>query len=105
MSWGKIYSSKYDYYDYLEPHESIDLIISYFRNVQVKRILDLGCGVGRNMAPLLKAGFDVVGLDSSSVGIKAAEKRMIAKFFCQDMFDRLPFPSENFDAVVAIQTI
>ncbi len=39
-------------------------------------IMELGCGTGRLMAPLLDAGFRVTGLDSSAAMLGAARERL-----------------------------
>lgn len=71
-----------------------------------KRLFGLypGCGNGRNFIPLLEAGLDVRGLDSSAVGIKRLLER------CPEAEGRVRTDSfENlaaariFDYVVAIQ--
>jgi SAM-dependent methyltransferase len=39
------------------------------------RLLDLGCGAGRNAIPLARLGWDVVGLDDSWPMLAAAAAR------------------------------
>lgn len=42
-------------------------------------ILELGCGTGRLLAPLARAGYDVSGIDSSPAMIELARKRLAAE--------------------------
>ena len=41
------------------------------------RLIDLGCGEGRNAVYFAQNGFDVVGLDSSSVGLNKMKKNAV----------------------------
>lgn len=62
-----------------EPHE-----LEYFREA-IKRhgqpVLDLGCGTGRILVPLLEEGFDVDGVDISADMIEQARALAAAKGF------------------------
>jgi len=53
-------------------------LIDFFNKYPKKgRILDLGCGQGRDAIPLARLGFDVTGIDNSKVGIE--QMNQIAK--------------------------
>lgn len=46
-------------------------LIDFFVKCPSKgRVLDLGCGQGRNAIPLARLGFSVTGIDTSTVGIQ-----------------------------------
>jgi len=79
MKKGNPYDTKYageDYYWGKKPSAICDMIIeimqpsSSFR----PRLLDLGCGEGRNVVYFAKHGFDVVGLDVSRVGLEKTKR-------------------------------
>lgn len=58
-----------------EPYpELMDFFSKYPKN---GKILDLGCGQGRDSIPLARLGFDVIGIDNSRVGIE--QMNQIAK--------------------------
>lgn len=67
-----------------------------------KKLLDIGCGAGRNSILFSKNGFECLGIDFSKTAIKLAkilakEEKSKAKFKCIDFFD-LNLPSkEKFD--------
>lgn len=53
-------------------------LIHFFATYPTKgKILDLGCGQGRDSIPLARLGFNLTGIDNSSVGI--AQMNRIAK--------------------------
>lgn len=78
-------------------------VLEYFSKTTKGRVLDLGCGQGRNALPLAKMGFEVTGIDISVVGInkmidKARRQNLNIHAIVSDMF---AFPLEqNFDVVL-----
>jgi ubiquinone/menaquinone biosynthesis C-methylase UbiE len=71
------------------------------------RLLDVGCGAGRNAVPLARAGWCVVGSDLSSAMLTAAARRVEAETLQNRVdlilaaMDSLPFGANTFDFVVA----
>lgn len=69
------------------------------------RILDIGCGAGRNAGPLAEAGFEVIGLDLSGPMLQGARSRAragsgIVHLARSDM-DHLPIRDRSVDLVIA----
>ncbi len=69
------------------------------------RILDAGCGNGRNAVPLADGGYRVVALDPSGPLLRAA--RRLARgapqpHFVRGSYTAMPFESRVFDAVVCL---
>jgi ubiquinone/menaquinone biosynthesis C-methylase UbiE len=98
---GKLINSK--------PHSEIKRISRLFSKNNFKRILDLGCGAGRNLVYLSERGFDLYGLDSSAAGLiltigELNKKRLSAHLIIHDM-KSLPYDNEYFDVVISIQVI
>jgi len=93
--WEKFYQ------DHKRPWRGISKI-----SVDIKpgsKVLDVGCGTGKTTAALIKMGMDVTGLDFSVSAISHCigmygEK---AKFTLAEC-DRMPFPEDSFDAIVAV---
>ena len=54
-----------------------ELIAFFNKYPENGKILDLGCGQGRDSIPLARLGFDVTGIDNSKVGIE--QMNQIAK--------------------------
>jgi ubiquinone/menaquinone biosynthesis C-methylase UbiE len=71
------------------------------------RLLDIGCGAGRNAVPLAHRGWDVVGTDLSLPMLTAAATRLedagLANRvrLAQASMDQLPLASGVFDLIVA----
>ena len=71
------------------------------------RMLDIGCGAGRNTLPLSLAGWEVVGTDLSfpmlvAAAERVAEDRPTARVhLLRASMDRLPVASAAFDFIVA----
>jgi SAM-dependent methyltransferase len=78
------------------------LIERYFK--PGSRVLDLGCGAGRTTLPLIRAGFEVIGIDISEAMITAArnlasEQGLPAQFEVGDAL-KLQFGNNTFDQVI-----
>jgi SAM-dependent methyltransferase len=70
------------------------------------RVLDTGCGSGRNLVYLLRAGYEVFGVDSDPISIQVVQRlasrlapRLPADNFRLEPIERMTFP-ENFADVV-----
>lgn len=97
-------------YDELDPDRNIVKLVSFLKRKKYKRILDLGCGVGRHMVFLGKQGFFMAGLDISPTALRLTDKWMKKEglkdysLVKHDMV-KLPFPDKSFDAVIGVHVI
>jgi len=78
------------------------------RIVPGMRVLDAGCGTGRNLVYLLRSGCEVFGVDESSGAI--AETQRLAAALAPDLprnnfrvepVERMSFPDADFDVVLS----
>jgi ubiquinone/menaquinone biosynthesis C-methylase UbiE len=67
------------------------------------RILDLGCGTGRNLVELERVG-EPIGLDLESRALDYCRQRG-RRMLVQSSAERLPFRSESFDIVTALDLL
>ena len=73
-----------------------------------KRILDAGCGGGRNLIYLLKQGYDVHAVDQNLHAVDHV-KHLAAELapdipqrnFQQSLIEHLPYPDQTFDVVIS----
>ena len=106
--WEEIFKEKG--YLFVDPHQDMSRLSTLFHDNDVKRILDLGCGTGRHLAFLSRAGFEVTGFDSSKTALDLAKKWLIeeeleAAVHLGRMEETFPYPDDYFDAVVSVQVI
>ena len=67
------------------------------------RILDAGCGSGRNMVELARHG-TVTGVELSSVSVERARERGVGEVISGSVLD-MPFAAESFDLAVSLDVI
>ena len=67
-----------------------------------QKILDVGCGFGRNLKAFLEYGLEVYGFDASKELLKIAKAQAPrAKLQLLDLREKLPYESNFFDAIWA----
>lgn len=94
------------FFDYSKPDQDIVDLVPVLKRKKMIKILDIGCGEGRNSRFLSDEHFEVVGIDISKIAIQKAKKfdNSRTKYLVADMRE-LPFFDNSFDAVISIQTI
>ncbi len=72
------------------------------------RILDAGCGGGRNLVYFLRAGYEIFGVDHSAEAISHARRlaaslnpALPAENFLVAAVEQMPLPAGHFDAVIS----
>src|ERR1700760_1620137 len=72
------------------------------------KILDAGCGGGRNLVYFLQNGFEVYGIDPNPNAVEAVKKisKKLAPNLPKDNFkvataENLPFADDSFDLVIS----
>lgn len=85
------------------------LILEMAGDVAGQRVLDVGCGDGALACTLARRGADVVGVDPDPEMVEAANRRAVALAnhaeFAEGHVERLPFPDDSFDVVVAVTVL
>jgi SAM-dependent methyltransferase len=108
--WEKIYQS---YKNSEQKWASLedDLLPDFLKFVEnskfeIKNVLDIGCGDGRYLEYLKKAGFKIAGIDSSKTAIELARKNLGNEFdlICAEMFKH-DLPADEYDLIYSISSI
>lgn len=72
----------------------------------VKRVLDIGCGIGKYLTVLQAAEFQVDGIDSSEIAVEMTKEVLDnnANILCAEMFD-FEIPNNKYDLIISIAAI
>jgi ubiquinone/menaquinone biosynthesis C-methylase UbiE len=93
----------------LQVDNEIPCITELFKERNVRRVLDLGCGAGRHLIYLAQKGFDAYGIDISGEAIKKAKLRLNKLGFSANLkvgsMTSLPYRDNFFDALISTTTI
>ncbi len=81
----------------------IKTYLNFLPNKDKLRILDIGCGTGRNLELLKKFGF-ASGIDSSVLAVKFCQKRGL-KNVTQNSAERIPFTANFFDLITLFDVL
>src|SRR5439155_14647464 len=72
------------------------------------RVLDAGCGQGRNLVYLLRSGYEIFGADPDPAAIESVRRlaaalapRLPATNFRTEPVERMTFPDASVDAVIS----
>ena len=101
--WNKVYSSDTSFFGG-DPSNFAFACYEEFKKNNVKKILELGCGQGRDTVFFASNGIDVSAIDSSQVAIDALskttrEKNLSISPLIHNPCEGIPFNNSHFDAV------
>lgn len=80
--------------------QNIDALLRHLQGKPPLRILDLGCGPGRDLAAFKSLGHEPVGLDGSPAFVAMAREHSGCEVWQQD-FLALQLPAAHFDGIFA----
>lgn len=84
--------------------QNVDALLRYLPSGRALRILDFGCGPGRDLITFRDLGHEVVGLDGSAEFCAMAREVSGCEVWQQD-FLALDLPPDSFDGVFANATL
>lgn len=103
-NWNNVSSPQWE-----EPASEMYSLLKRWQKANFKKILDLGCGIGRHAIFFSKNGFDVGACDLSQEGIDKLNKLIKNKGLninaeVSDMLS-LPYENNSFDGLIAFHVI
>jgi SAM-dependent methyltransferase len=108
-AWQDIWGREVPQDIWIEPDEDVVAMIPQLRKRNARRVLDIGCGLGRHVIPFAKEGFSVDGIDASTAGVTRA--RALARSsgvvvsLCEGSMLSLPYDADAFDYILAWHVI
>jgi SAM-dependent methyltransferase len=102
--FGQHYAAAYDalYQDknYEAECDVLERAFERYARLTVRRVVDLGCGTGNHVLPLVERGYEVVGVDRSPHMLEQARARASRARFVEGDLCQLELPGECFDAAL-----
>ena len=101
--WDKVYSNDSAFFGE-NPSDFAQKCYSEFKKYEVKRLLELGCGQGRDTIFFASNGLDVHAIDSSKIAIENIKQKIRGKNISVHLRNfearqALPFDTGYFDAI------
>jgi len=109
QAWDKRWATEAGRADWIVPEPFVNVRLPVLEQRGVRRVLDLGCGVGRHALALAEAGFDVCALDASPTGLvqghQEARRRGLSIQWQEGLMHPLNWEDGSFDAVLSWNVI
>jgi tellurite methyltransferase len=107
--WNEIWKTEEGRAGWLTPDPWVVSLLPRFKKAGLKRVLDLGFGLGRHSILLARKGFEVHGIESSPEGLEFAmewaDREAVAVNLSLGDMSRLPYGTDSFDLVLAWNVI
>ena len=97
--WDKINKNK-EHWETKEPSKLVKIFLKYIKKQD--KILEIGCGSGRDLIFLTKKGYDIEGIDISKEALKKIKEKIKIK---QGNAENLDFLDNSFDVIYSIFTL
>ena len=96
----KVYNKIASIYSKYNYHKLMQFQLTKFSSLlKGKRVLDAGCGIGRDVEYLMEEGLDVVGIDIAKNMIAEAKKNVPKGQFKTMDFRKMKFKVKSFDGI------
>ncbi|MBI4178346.1 methyltransferase domain-containing protein [bacterium] len=93
----------------LRPDPTIMGFIKKFKTRMGRTVVDLGCGSGRHLIPLIQMGFEVTGIELTDTAIQQAKARLAREGLKADIiqgdFHSVNLNRRRFDCALSVQSL
>lgn len=108
-AWNQAWNTAEGREAWMHPEPFVQACIPTLQAVGVRRVLDLGIGVGRHAIQLVQAGFEVHGIDAAINGLAFAagwaKETGVALSLAAANMTAIPYPDDSFDAILTWNVI
>lgn len=108
-SWERRWGTEAGRADWIDAHPAVAGILPELKARSTRRVLDLGCGVGRHALLLAAEGFEVEAFDGSETGLAVLRDSAAARGLTLGLkhgnADKLPYDDGAFDYVLSWNVI
>ncbi len=105
LGWEPIWRQHGDRWELQQPQSQVLELIGLLKREDGRRVLDLGCGLGRHLLVLAAEGFEACGSDVSPTALETCRRRLreagLSATLTRSEMTAIPHPDGLFDAVVA----
>jgi SAM-dependent methyltransferase len=110
LAWNKRWATAHGRQDWLVPEPDVVAVTERLADDgRTRRVLDLGCGVGRHALHLARLGFETYAIDLAEAGLaelaRAATVEHLAVTTGVAPMTAVPFPDAFFDYVLSFNVI
>ena len=109
QAWDEMWRTEAGRKDWIEVEKDVRDLEKQLGSMDVSRILDLGCGVGRHSIFFASKGYRVFAIDASIKAVEfthdSAQKAGVALTVSESPMTTLPFTDDYFDYVLAWNVI
>jgi len=80
------------------PQSFLEIRDKFLEELEEGKILDVGCGTGRDVEYFIEQGFEALGIDSAQGMIERARRNRKGEFIQKDMLE-MEFKEDSFDGI------
>ncbi|MBU0627783.1 MAG: class I SAM-dependent methyltransferase [Nanoarchaeota archaeon] len=104
--WDKFHKKRTEKMGEEKPHPEVTKLVKTLKGNNCKKILDHGCGIGRNLFYLRQEGFEVYGIDNSDYALASLKKKNLPpKYIIHGDISKIPFEDNFFDTLISTNVL